>query len=304
MLLSKLLDKAGNAMRIVQAERGKEMFFQEELEEILTHYEGMEQVFKSVIKNEPPGSITCQDNRGREQLLHIYKEDGKRIRRGINHNTKMQRQLAKKEFAQRSLDVLEHNVDVLRQAVQGIVPYDPQKILEEMGRGYQNLPDEYFFDNKRILPALHLDGETEARIDRHRDWGLQPFEQSDYKPHQKRHRTSKGLKVRSKSEALICECCYRWFDLPFHYEQVQIIDNLVIAPDFTFEDFEKKLFFWEHLGMMDDPDYARRNLNKLSRYYELGLVPGDNLILSFDRHGVIDMRIVNDIIQHQVLPRL
>ena len=143
-----------------------------------------------------------------------------------------------------------------------------------------------------------------SRIERHREWGSRPYDQSDFMTEYKRHTTSRGLKVRSKSEALICESCYKWYDLPFRYEQVLVIGNMVIAPDFTFEDYNRELLFWEHLGMMDNPEYAGRNFRKLERYYDAGLVPGDNLILSFDRRGEIDMRIIDDIIRDQIIPRL
>ena len=39
-------------------------------------------------------------------------------------------------------------------------------------------------------------------------------------------------------------------------------------------------------------------------YYDAGLVPGVNLILSFERHGSIDMGMIDAIIEHEVIPRL
>ena len=115
--------------------------------------------------------------------------------------------------------------------------------------------------------------------------------------------TSGGFRVRSKSEQHIAEQLLG-YGVPFRYEQVVVIGNSVITPDLTFEDYWKEHFFWEHLGMMDNPEYAERNFRKLERYYDAGLVPGDNLILSFDRRGEIDMRIIDDIIRNQVIPRL
>ena len=216
----------------------------------------------------------------------------------------MIRALAKKEFARKSIEVLEPNVQLLQHALGNLKPFEPDKILESMTKGYSRLPEEYFFDRNQLAIDLKLDDEIKARIERHREWGSRPYDQSDFMTEYKRHTTSRGLKVRSKSEALICESCYKWYDLPFRYEQVLVIGNMVIAPDFTFEDYKRELFFWEHLGMMDNPEYAGRNFRKLERYYDAGLVPGDNLILSFDRRGEIDMRIIDDIIRDQIIPRL
>lgn len=280
------------------------MLFTSEIEEMLSYYDQLMEKYKYMLTNAPRGSLISQKNGDRDQYLRLFKENGRRIRQGINKNEKMIRALAKKEFARKSIEVLEPNVQLLQHALGNLKPFEPDKILESMTKGYSRLPEEYFFDRNQLAIDLKLDDEIKARIERHREWGSRPYDQSDFMTEYKRHTTSRGLKVRSKSEALICESCYKWYDLPFRYEQVLVIGNMVIAPDFTFEDYKRELFFWEHLGMMDNPEYAGRNFRKLERYYDAGLVPGDNLILSFDRRGEIDMRIIDDIIRDQIIPRL
>jgi hypothetical protein len=56
--------------------------------------------------------------------------------------------------------------------------------------------------------------------------------------------------------------------------------------------------------MMDDPGYAKRNYKKLGDYYDAGLIPGDNLILTFSRGDDINMGTIKSIIINEVLPRL
>ena len=280
------------------------MYFASEIEEMLSYYDQLMKKYKLTLSNSPQGSLISQKNGNIDQYLWLHSQDGKRIRKGINKNEEMIRALAQKEFARRSMQVLEPNVKLLQHALGNLKPFDPNDILKSMTKGYSKLPEDYFFDMNQLAIDLKLDDEIKARIDRHREWGLKPYEQSDFMTEYKKHTTSRGLKVRSKSEALICECCYKWYTLPFRYEQVLVVGDMILTPDFTFEDYWKELFFWEHLGMMDDPEYAARNFKKLERYYDAGLVPGDNLILSFDRRGEIDMRIIDDIIRNQVIPRL
>ncbi|MGX8774077.1 MAG: hypothetical protein ACSW8G_03355 [Bacillota bacterium] len=289
--------------RNVQSKEELGMFFTSKIEEMLSYYDNLTKMYKSMLSNSPPGSLISQKNRDKEQFLRLYSENGRRIRQGINRDEEMIRALARKEFARKSLQVLEPNVQVLQQALADVKPFNPDEILRSMGKGYVSLPEKYFFDRNQLAIDLKMDDEIKARIERHRDWGNRPYEQSDFMTEFKRHTTSRGLKVRSKSEALICECCYK-FNLPFRYEQVHLIGDKLIAPDLTFEDYWRDFFFWEHLGMMDNPEYAERNFKKLERYYDAGLVPGDNLILSFDRRGEMDMRIIDDIIRNQVIPRL
>lgn len=77
-----------------------------------------------------------------------------------------------------------------------------------------------------------------------------------------------------------------------------------VAPDFSFEDEHRHLFFWEHMGMMDRENYANRNFRKLAVYHAAGLLPGGRLLLSFDGDGTINMGTVDAIILNEVIPRL
>ena len=113
-----------------------------------------------------------------------------------------------------------------------------------------------------------------------------------------------GLFVRSKAEVMGATYFYE-NGIPFRYEEPIILGGVQYCPDFTFRDPKTGTFYWyEHFGKMDDPDYARRNFHKLERYYEAGIIPGDNLILSFDRKGMIDMKYIEGIIMNEVIPRL
>ena len=69
--------------------------------------------------------------------------------------------------------------------------------------------------------------------------------------------TSGGIKVRSKSEALIFERLNH-FGIDTRYEQILDCGDETVVPDFTFEGADGKLFHLEHMGMMDDEEYVRR----------------------------------------------
>lgn len=280
------------------------MLFRENLLEILNYYENLYSSYSRILEKGPPGGLLWQENHGKDQFLHYKNVDGRRYRKVITRNVDLQKALAQKEFARRSLGVLRPNIEMLRNIIDNMEPFDPNQILQSMNKGYHRLPDSFFFDRIDITTKLHLDEETKARIERHRDWGNQPYTQSTFMEEYKINRTTRGVLVRSKSEVLILETLYRFHDIPHRYEQEQIIGNITIAPDLTFEEYSGDLFYWEHLGMMDVSEYAERNFRKLRTYYDVGLVPGDNLILSFDRQGKIDMSYIESIIKYQVIPRL
>ena len=58
------------------------------------------------------------------------------------------------------------------------------------------------------------------------------------------------------------------------------------------------------INQIDDPRYAADNYRKLMKYYNHGFVLGKNLIVSFDRCGTIDMKLIDFIIQNEIIPRL
>ena len=42
------------------------------------------------------------------------------------------------------------------------------------------------------------------------------------------------------------------------------------------------MIYWEHCGMMDISSYKRTNQQKLKEYEAVGIVPWDNLIVTYD----------------------
>ena len=172
-----------------------------------------------------------------------------------------------------------------------------------MNKAYTLLPGEFFFDRDKLIIAAGLDGEDVARIKRHEEWGRKPYKEYWGYPENKTRTTSRGQKVRSASELLIAETLYK-YSIPFHYEEELVVYGRTFATDFTFEAWDCRLFYLDYLGMMSNTKYARRNYKKLDDYYDIGLVPGDNLILAFDSNGIMNMGVIEAIIKNEVIPRL
>jgi ATP-dependent DNA helicase RecQ len=72
---------------------------------------------------------------------------------------------------------------------------------------------------------------------------------------ERRHQTLKGEYVRSKSEVIIANILYHT-GIPYTYEQpLYAPSGLAKYPDFTIE-WRGKTYYWEHLGMLNQDDYA------------------------------------------------
>ncbi len=109
------------------------------------------------------------------------------------------------------------------------------------------------------------------------------------------HRTETGHMVRSKSELVIANLLHRE-GIAYQYEQPLEGEAAPgrLHPDFTFTDAGGDRIVWEHLGMMDDPDYVRGWKWKQEWYLKNGYVPGQNLFVSEERKGQgLDMEKLN-----------
>lgn len=113
------------------------------------------------------------------------------------------------------------------------------------------------------------------------------------------HRTPAGVRVRSKSELAIArELEHR--GLIWDYEK-PFAGKL---PDFAIEDDLGRIVYWEHLGMLHVPQYARKWQQKRQWYLEQGILPyeeddGDSDILVTtrdDENGGLDLQNIDKIL--------
>ena len=88
------------------------------------------------------------------------------------------------------------------------------------------------------------------------------------------HLTERGNLVRSKSELDIADALFAR-DIEYAYEQPLVLPNdRTRYPDFTITDHARgTTFYWEHLGLLDDPGYRSRWERKRAEYLEAGIKP-------------------------------
>ena len=112
--------------------------------------------------------------------------------------------------------------------------------------------------------------------------------------------TVNGERVRSKSEVMLADLLYRE-DVPYRYEYPLHLGGYgIIYPDFTVLNVKlRKEFYWEHFGMMDDPYYAEKAIQKIRTYEQNGYFAGRNLLLTFEtRKSPINQKQIKSMIQY------
>lgn len=131
-------------------------------------------------------------------------------------------------------------------------------------------------------------------------WLSQKFESNPSHPEQKKYRVTADLVVRSKGEQDIATILLI-LGIPFFYEKPMTIfvddRDITIYPDFTILDVSnRREIIWEHLGMMDVPNYLESSVWKIKWYQLNGYVQGEDLFITMEgSHEKLDMLLVKKI---------
>ena len=250
----------------------------------------------------PEGNMINSNAHGRSRYLKIIYENGKQ-RRTVLHDDNAIKHYARKAYIQKAKSALESNIKVLEKAMNAIVDYSPDAMIGKLPRAYIELPVEYFCINLASGREEGHRSDEARRLKEHADWAREDYEKSSMYPEHLIHRTSLGFRVRSKSELLIIEQLADYGVIP-RYEQLLYLGSYTFVPDFTFLDSKGDEFYWEHAGRMDDRNYQMNHKRKMELYERAGIVPWQNLIVTYDIRGELNLPMIRSIIEHDVLPRI
>ena len=113
------------------------------------------------------------------------------------------------------------------------------------------------------------------------------------------HKTLKGDLVRSKSEVIVADALFRAGILYEYEKPLDLGEGKPKSPDFTIEDAESGItYYWEHCGMLGEPGYRKRWLEKKELYLRHVIEEGKNLIVSEDNlDGSINSQRIEELIK-------
>ena len=159
--------------------------------------------------------------------------------------------------------------------------YDPDALKTV----YEQLQD---VTKNSILPAEISDQEYVQR------WIAHKYEPKPIGDDIPEHYTQKGERVRSKSEVMIADAL-AYAGIPYRYECPVNVGGMIYHPDFTIlREEDRKEFFWEHLGRMDETDYCRRTVLRIRTYEKNGIIPGRDLILTMETsQNPLNLSVIN-----------
>ena len=220
------------------------------------------------LEKAPRGKLRVSCSRGSVYFYHNRKIKGKdEIRLSEKEDSQLIQKLARKDYYRMIIPVAEEELKSIEHLLS----------LEEN----QSLANVFY----TLHPARRklVSPVEETREDALRKWidiptpPTEPRKGSYYIP------TERGEYVRSKNEYLIANALFH-AGIPYKYEfPYTAINDVVLHPDFYVKNINTgQEFYWEHFGMMDNPDYVMKSfLYKINLYQADGIILGKNLIATF-----------------------
>lgn len=218
------------------------------------------------VSTSPEGVLYCGHENSRRQDRWYISKDGKRV--FLPHSEKeLATQLALKRL---NIKRLEDNCQELK-AVRAYLRHhkEGQSNAEKL---LQNCPAL-----SRLIQSCNPGSE----------WMQAPYRKNNAYPEYLKFQAPDGRMVRSKSEVEIVTVLME-LGIPYRYECAVCDEGFTYYPDFTIWLPEHNITkYWEHLGKIDDPVYRKENFKKISWYIDHGIIPHDNLILTYETRNCL-----------------
>ena len=241
---------------------------------------------EKALKSVPEGSLRICCHRNKTEFYHRTDPKDKNGTYIKEKEIHLAQKLAQKEYDKKVLASIEKELN----AINKYFYFYPDRNAEQV---YEHLHKER---QKLIMPVEEPDAEYI------RNWEGVAYKGKEFYEDTPEFYTAKGERVRSKSEVIIADVLNRE-GIPYRYEYPVYVPGVgKIYPDFTVLNTRKrKEFLWEHFGMMDDPEYAEKAVQKIATYENKGFFPGENLILTYEtRKNPLNQKSIISIIQHHL----
>ena len=221
----------------------------------------------------PEGSLTSQVKG--EKVYYYHQMSGKTtyIKK---KDIKFAKQLAQKEYWQKVKQVLQMQLDTLKQFDE---TYD-ETALEQI---YGNFPEE----RKQLVTPIVSGVKEKLKV-----WNEEAYEPYNAYPEYKIYETDRGEMVRSKSEVIIANILNQHKKhLDYKYERpLELRDKsgreIIIHPDFTIiNKHTGKIYYYEHAGKLDEPRYAMDFVKKIELYTVNNIMQGRDLLITYEAAG-------------------
>lgn len=210
----------------------------------------------------------------------------KERRIGIKKDPDTLNALVRKKYITSALVLLNKNAELLEELINHFSTADENSVMMGFMEKYPELSKAVYSGEKKDV--IWQGAGTGA-------------EDATYHPENLKSTASDGSRRRSVGELLIGTKLDH-YNIPYRYE-VQAHPDLPYMPDFTIKrPRDGKVIYWEHFGMVNDDEYMEGNRKKLIEYESVGIVPWENLIITYNqRDGGINEKLIDAMIHGWLL---
>ncbi len=222
---------------------------------------------KSALTKVPEGFLRVNPRGKTNQYYHVTPASGQNGKYIKKDQVKLVHALAQKEYDIKTLKAAEKELKAL----------SPLSRLYQSGQTVEECFHKEPATRQPLITPVELTDEMFIS-----EWLSEPFEKLDAYEKPEGFISDNNEIMRSKSEVLIANCLKKQ-GIPYRYECVIKIGQKSVAPDFTILNVRTRtVILWEHLGLLDNPEYLERSIEKITLYEMNGYFPGDNLIITFE----------------------
>lgn len=235
----------------------------------------------------PEGELYIREDNGLHNFYQRFRRTGNRKkerRKGIKKDPELLNALVRKKYVTEAIAMLEKDIAAAEELLRIYVPADENSVMEGFAKKYPELADGIYHGVSGL-----------------QEWADEWRGSSDFHEEHLTSTAADGTPRRSKGELLIGSQLDQ-YKIPYRYEALAHPD-LPYRPDFMIRrPKDGKVFFWEHLGLVNDRDYMTASRRKLEAYEDVGIVPWDNLIITYDQaDGGINEKLIVAMIQGWLL---
>lgn len=218
---------------------------------------------ENFMSDAPKGCLKWQNKNGKTYYYHQFK----------NKENQWEREYIKREDVSLANELaLKHYYSVIRPKVKKqlneLEKFVKRYSSDELDDVYDNLCSE----RKALCTPISTSVETQLRL-----WQEEEYEPARMHLENLRYETEQGEMVRSKSELIIANILYRNTTINIHTGKIK---------------------YWEHAGRMDDTHYSCDTVKKMNNYVSNGLLPGRDVVWTFETQGYpLDVSVVKKIVK-------
>lgn len=259
------------------------MVHKQELSRILSILSQNKNDLEEELRRLPEGNLYCMQKKGSwfyYQLLPVKGNRKKEKRIGISRDTDTIFALVRKKYITMALSVIDKDIKTIEMAIKHYSPYDEESVMSK------------FLEKHPELSAGVQYGKKSDE-----EWAAGFVKPEDFYEKEHKHTSLRGERMLSKNELYIASRLDH-YEIPYMYEVMVKHPDVKRVPDFTIRrPRDGKIIYWEHLGLTDDGGYMSGNELKFVEYENSGIVPWDNLIVTYDTaDGGIDAKIIEAMI--------